>query len=38
MQDYFGHASPTTTALYTHLTATADARARETLADLMGDL
>jgi len=38
IQDYLGHDSPTTTALYTHLTATADARARETLADLMGDL
>jgi len=38
IQDYLGHDSPTTTALYTHLTATADARARETLAGLMGDL
>jgi integrase/recombinase XerD len=35
MQDYFGHDSPTTTALYTHLTATADARARETLGGRM---
>ena len=38
IQDYLGHDSPTTTALYTHLTAPADARARETLAGLMGDL
>jgi len=38
MQAYLGHDSPTTTALYTHLTATADARARDTLAGLMGDL
>jgi integrase/recombinase XerD len=38
IQDYLGPDSPTTTALYTHLTATADARARETLAGLMGDL
>jgi integrase/recombinase XerD len=38
IQDYLGHDSPTTTALYTHLTATADARAREALAGLMGDL
>ena len=38
IQAYLGHNSPTTTALYTHLTATADARARDTLAGLMGDL
>ena len=38
IQDYVGHDSPTTTALYTHLTATADARARETLTGLMEDL
>jgi len=38
IQDYLGHDSPTTTALYTHLTATADARARDALAELMRDL
>ena len=38
IQDYLGHHSPTTTALYTHLTATADARARDALAELMSDL
>ena len=38
IQDYLGHRSPTTTALYTPLTATADAKAREALAGLMGDL
>jgi integrase/recombinase XerD len=38
IQDYLGHDSPTTTALYTHLTATTDANAREALAGLMGDL
>jgi site-specific recombinase XerD len=38
IQDYLGHDSPTTTALYTHLTATTDAKAREALAGLMGDL
>ena len=38
IQDYLGHDSPTTTALYTHLTATADARAREALTGLMEDL
>jgi len=37
LQDSFGHDSPTTTALSTHLTATTDARAREALAGLMGD-
>jgi integrase/recombinase XerD len=38
IQDYLGHDSPMTTALYTHLTATTDAKAREALAGLMGDL
>ncbi len=38
IQDYLGHDSPTTTALYTHLTATVDARGREALAGLMGNL
>lgn len=35
IQDSVGHTTPTTTALYTHLTATADASAREALARLM---
>lgn len=38
IQAYLGHDSPTTTALYTHLTATTDAKAREALAGLMSDL
>ena len=38
IQDYLGHDSPTTTALYTHLTVTTDAKAREALASLMRDL
>jgi site-specific recombinase XerD len=38
IQDYLGHDSPTTTALYTHLTATTDAKAREALGNLMSDL
>lgn len=38
IQDSLGHESPTTTALYTHLTATTDAKAREALAGLMSDL
>jgi integrase/recombinase XerD len=36
IQDYLGHDSPTTTALSTPLPAPADARARDTLAGLMG--
>jgi len=36
-QDSVGHASPTTTALDTHLTATADARAREALPGRLDD-
>ncbi len=38
IQDYLGHDSPTTTALYTHLTAPTDAKAREALASLMDAL
>jgi site-specific recombinase XerD len=38
IQDYLGHDSPTTTALYTHLTATTDAKAREALGNLLSDL
>ena len=38
IQDYLGHPSPTTTALYTHLTVKADALARDALQRLMGAL
>jgi site-specific recombinase XerD len=38
IQDYLGHNTPTTTALYTHLTAKTDAMARGALATLMGNL
>lgn len=36
IQNYLGHNSPTTTALYTHLTVKADAMARDALQGLMG--
>jgi len=35
IQEYLGHHSPTTTALYTHLTIKADAMARDALRGLM---
>jgi len=38
IQEYLGHHSPTTTALYTHLTVKADAMARDALTELMADL
>jgi len=38
IQDSVGHNAPTTTALYTHLTVTADALARDALQGLMGAL
>jgi integrase/recombinase XerD len=38
IQDYLGHNTPTTTALYPHLTAQADALARDAVAGLMRDL
>ncbi len=38
IQEYLGHNSPKTTALYTHLTAKAEARARTILDDLMVDI
>lgn len=38
IQEYLGHNTPTTTALYTHLTVKADAMARDALTDLMADL
>ena len=38
IQDSLGHHPPTTTALSTHLTVKADARARQALTELMSDL
>jgi integrase/recombinase XerD len=38
IQAYLGHNTPTTTALYTHLTVKADAMARDALTALMADL
>jgi site-specific recombinase XerD len=38
IQDYLGHNTPTTTAISTHLTVTADALARQALTELMRNL
>ena len=38
IQHYLGHTSPSTTALYTHLTAKAEALATEAINRLLGDL
>lgn len=38
IQQYLGHNSPTTTAIYTHLTVKAEALARDALQQLMADL
>ena len=38
IQDYLGHNTPTTTAIYTHLTVKADALARQALTELMSNL
>jgi site-specific recombinase XerD len=38
IQDYLGHNTPTTTAIYTPLTVKADAMARDALTELMADL
>lgn len=38
IQQYVGHNSPTTTAIYTHLTVRAEALARDALQQLMADL
>lgn len=38
IQQYVGHNSPTTTALSTHLTVKAEARARHALQELMAGL
>jgi site-specific recombinase XerD len=38
IQEYLGHASPETTAIYTHLTQKAKAKATQTINRIMGDL
>jgi site-specific recombinase XerD len=38
IQDYLGHALPTTTAIYTHLTSTVNAQVSETINDLVAKL
>jgi len=38
IQAYLGHASPETTAIYTHLTSTIDAQASQTINDLVARL
>jgi len=38
IQEYLGHASPATTALYTHLTSTTDAQASQTINDILAKL
>lgn len=38
IQEYLGHASPATTAIYTHLTSTVNAQASETINDIVAKL
>jgi integrase/recombinase XerD len=38
IQSYLGHTSPATTAIYTHLTATVNAQASETINDIVAKL
>jgi integrase/recombinase XerD len=38
IQSYLGHASPATTALYTHLTSTTEAQTRDTLNEMVSSL
>lgn len=38
IQEYLGHSSPKTTALYTHLTSQAQVNARKTINQLMADI
>jgi integrase/recombinase XerD len=38
IQSYLGHASPTTTAIYTHLTSNTEAQTRDTLNELVARL
>jgi site-specific recombinase XerD len=35
IQDYLGHASPATTAIYTHLTSVTEAQTRRTIDELL---
>jgi site-specific recombinase XerD len=38
IQEYLGHGSPSTTSIYTHLTAKAEAMATEAINPIMSDL
>ena len=38
IQEYLGHSTPKTTAIYTHLTSRAQINARETINKLMADI
>jgi site-specific recombinase XerD len=38
IQSYLGHASPATTAIYTHLTSTTEAQTRDTLNEMVASL
>ena len=38
IQSYLGHASPATTAIYTHLTSTTETQTRQTINDLVASL
>jgi site-specific recombinase XerD len=38
IQSYLGHSSPSTTAIYTHLTSTVNAQASETINDIVAQL
>ncbi len=38
IQSYLGHASPTTTAMYTHLTSPTEAQTRQTIDEMVAGL
>ena len=38
IQSYLGHASPSTTAIYTHLTSNTEAQIRQTINELLSSL
>ena len=38
IQSYLGHASPSTTALYTHMTSNTETQTRQTINDLVASL
>ena len=38
IQSYLGHASPATTAIYTHLTSATDTQSRDTINQLVASL